>query len=218
MKLLVTGTDTGVGKTYVTAGLTRTARAAGHDVVAAKPFCTGAAADVAALHAANGACEPEHTINPVWFRTPLAPFAAAMVENRHIDVGRVHQALLELASRHAHVLVEGAGGLTVPILRDYDFRNLAEELGLEVILVAANRLGVLNHVRLTLEALNHRRLRCHAVVLNAVSAASSENDLAESTNPGILEQLIDVPLFQVSHGQIDFSVLVNYFWPAAVTP
>jgi dethiobiotin synthetase len=210
MNLLVTGTDTGVGKTYVTAGLTRTARAAGHDVVAAKPFCTGAAVDVAVLHAANAACEPEHTINPVWFRTPLAPFAAAMVENRHIDIGRVHQALFELVSRHAHVLVEGAGGLTVPILRDYDFRNLAEELGLEVILVAANRLGVLNHVRLTLEALHRRHLRCHAVVLNALRAATPEADLAESTNPGILEQLIDVPLFQVTYGQHDFTALIDH--------
>lgn len=209
MKLLVTGTDTGVGKTYVTAGLTRTARAAGHDVVAAKPFCTGPAADVAALHAANGMCEPEHTINPVWFRTPLAPFAAAMIENRNIDLGRVREALLELASRHAHLLVEGAGGLTVPILRDYDFRDLAEELGLEVVLVAANRLGVLNHVRLTLEALHHRRLRCRAVVLTALSAATSQTDLAESTNPGILEQLIDVPLFEVAHRQNEFSNLVN---------
>jgi dethiobiotin synthetase len=210
MKTFITGTDTGVGKTYVTAGLTRIARAAGHDIVAAKPFCTGSAADVATLHAANGECEPEHAINPVWFRTPLAPFAAAMVENRHIDLGRVREALMELASRHAHVLVEGAGGLAVPILRDYDFRDLAEDLGLEVVLVAANRLGVLNHVRLTLEALNRRHLRCRAVVLNAVNADAPEGDLAESTNPGILEQLIDVPLFQVAHGQYDFTALVGH--------
>ena len=210
MKALVTGTDTGVGKTYVTAGLTRTARAVGRDVVAAKPFCTGSAADVAALQAANGACEPKHLINPVWFPTPLAPFAAAMVENRHIDLGRVREALMELSSRHAHVLVEGVGGLTVPILRDYDFRDLAEDLGLDVILIAANRLGVLNHVRLSVEALNHRHLRCRAVVLNAVNAIAPGADLAENTNPGILEQLIDVPLLQVSHGQDGFTALLDH--------
>ncbi|MBV9997652.1 MAG: dethiobiotin synthase [Verrucomicrobia bacterium] len=210
MKALVTGTDTNVGKTYVTAGLTRTGRRAGHDVIAAKPFCTGPATDVAALHAANETCEPEHAINPAWFHTPLAPFAAAMIEDRHIDLGRVHEVLRELASRHDHLLVEGAGGLAVPILRDYDFRDLAEDLELEVVLVAANRLGVMNHVRLTLEALNHRRLHCRAVVLNAVSAPAPEPDLAESTNPAILEQLIDVPLFQVAHGQTDFSALVNH--------
>lgn len=210
MKALVTGTDTGVGKTYVTAGLTRMARAAGYDVIAAKPFCTGPPADIAALHAANGVCEPEHAINPVWFHTPLAPFAAAMVENRHIDLGRVREAMSELGSRHAHLIVEGAGGLTVPILRDYDFRDLAEDLRLDVILVAANRLGVLNHVRLTLEALNHRRLRCRAVVLNAVNALGPEADLAERTNPGVLEQLIDVPLFQMAYGQDDFTALIDH--------
>jgi dethiobiotin synthetase len=214
MKALVTGTDTNVGKTYVTAGLTRTARDAGHDVVAAKPFCTGPAADVAALNAANETCEPEHAINPVWFHTPLAPFAAAMIENRHIDLARVREVLMELALRHDHLLVEGAGGLTVPILRDYDFRDLAEDLGLEVVLVAANRLGVLNHVRLTLEALNHRHLHCRAVVLNALNAPAPESDLAESTNPSVLEQLIDVPLFQVAHGQNDFSALMNHLLPS----
>lgn len=210
MKVLVTGTDTGVGKTYITAGLTCTGRAAGHDLIAAKPFCTGPAADVAALQAANGVWEPEHVINPVWFHTPLAPFAAAMVENRHIDLGRVREAMMELSSRHAHLLVEGAGGLCVPILRDYDFRDLAEDLGLEVVLIAPNRLGALNHVRLTLEALNHRRLRCRAVVLNAVNPIGPEPDLAASTNPGVLEQLIDVPLVQVAYGQDDFTALADY--------
>jgi dethiobiotin synthetase len=117
---------------------------------------------------------------------------------------------MELALRHAHVLVEGAGGLTVPLLRDYDFRDLAEDLGLEVVLIAANRLGILNHVRLTLEALDHRRLRCRAVVLNAVNIADPEADLAERTNPGILEQLIDVPLFRVAYGQDDFSALMDH--------
>jgi dethiobiotin synthetase len=210
MKALVTGTDTGVGKTYVTAGLTRRARAAGYDAIAAKPFCTGPPADVAAVHAANGACEPEHAINPVWFHTPLAPFAAAIVENRPIDLAGVRNALMELASRHAHLFVEGAGGLTVPILRNYDFRDLAEDLGLEVVVVAANRLGVLNHLRLTLEALTHRRLHCRAVVLNAVSAPTPDADLAERTNPGVLEQFIDVPLFQVAYGQHDFTALMDH--------
>ena len=70
-------------------------------MVAAKPFCTGSAADVAALQAVNGACEPEHVINPVWFPTPLAPFAAAMIENRAIDLGRVREALAELSAEAA---------------------------------------------------------------------------------------------------------------------
>lgn len=211
MNALITGTDTGVGKTYVTACILRAARASGLDVIAAKPFCTGDPADVAALQAANGTREPDHLINPVWFHTPLAPFVAAMVENRHIDLPRVREAFAELSGRHAHVLIEGAGGIMVPILRDYDFRDLAQDLRLDVLLVAANRLGALNHVRLTLDALSHRQLRCRAVILNAVTDRA---DLAQTTNPGILAELTGTPVIPVAHGQEDFRDLIDRIFVA----
>ncbi|HEY0793005.1 MAG TPA: dethiobiotin synthase [Chthoniobacterales bacterium] len=196
MNLLVTGTDTGVGKTYVTTRLVSAARAAGVDAVAAKPFCTGDAADVSALQEANGSIESDHVINAVWFRTPLAPYAAAMVENRHVDVAGVVGTLRELGSRHAHLVVEGAGGLLVPITRHYDFRSLAVDLELDVLVVAENRLGVLNHVRLTLEALAARDLTCRGVILNG---RNQDPDLAAATNAGVLEQLVEVPVFAMGY-------------------
>ena len=204
MNLLVTGTDTNVGKTHVTAGLVRASRAAGLDVIGMKPFCTGDQTDTARLQEANGAQEPDHLINPAWFHTPLAPLAAAAIENRHIDLAGVQEAFRELTSRHAHVLVEGAGGLAVPILTGYDFRDLARDLGLDILLVAANRLGALNHVRLTLDALEASSLRCRGVILNTINA---EPGLAESTNRSILEQLTTVPIFEVGYGEANLSGL-----------
>ncbi len=207
MNLLVTGTDTGVGKTRTVAGLVRAARAAGTDAIAMKPFCTGGRDDVRRLQAAQDACEPDHLINPVWMQTPVAPFAAAAVENRHVDVTHVREVYAGLAARHAVVVVEGAGGLLVPIQQAYDFADLAADLGLAVVVVAANRLGAINHLRLTLEALSRRRLRCQGVVLNDAEVGE---DVATATNPGILAALLPAgpPLLRVSHGQEDFTALL----------
>jgi len=146
---LVTGTDTCVGKTFVTCGLVRFARSQGLDSIGMKPICTGDNDDVRQLLEACGFCEPEHLINPVWYRTPVAPYAASIIEDRSINVSGICEAFEKLATRHSSVLVEGAGGIAVPILADYDFRDLAREISLRVIVVAANCLGVLNHTRLT---------------------------------------------------------------------
>jgi dethiobiotin synthetase len=202
MNLLITGTDTGIGKTYCGCGLIRAARAAGVKCCGMKPFCTGDTSDVDLIAAASGNEMPPHLLNPVWLRPPLAPYAAAMLENRPIDITAVQKAYHELASTHELVLVEGAGGLLVPILRDYNFRDLAVDLDLAVILVAPNRLGVINHVLLSAESIARARLRLALVILNELDP---EANLAAQTNPSILEELLDVPLYLSPFQNEDFS-------------
>jgi dethiobiotin synthetase len=206
---LVTGTDTGVGKTFVTCGLVRSARAKGLDTVGMKPICTGNNADVRQLLDACGRCEPEHLINPIWYRTPVAPYAASVIEDRLVDIGAICEAFEKLATRHSIVLVEGAGGIAVPILADYDFRDLAKELGLHVIVVAANCLGVLNHTRLTVEAIRSAGLECSLIALNSVRC---EPDISQATNMSFLESLVDVPIAAVEHNQRKFGDLVALLW------
>jgi dethiobiotin synthetase len=206
MNFLVTGTDTAIGKTYCGCGLIRAARAAGVMCTGMKPFCTGDTSDVDLIVAASGNAVPHHLLNPVWLRPPLAPYAAAMLENRPIDITAVQKAYHELAARHELVFVEGAGGLLVPILRDYNFRDLAVDLGLAVILVAPNRLGVLNHVLLTAESISKAGLRLALVILNELD---SESNLASQTNPSILEQLLDAPLFFSPFQNADFSAALR---------
>ena len=209
MNYLVTGTDTGVGKTFVTSGLVRFARSKGLDFVGMKPICTGDNDDVRQLLGACGFCEPEHLINPVWFRTPVAPYAASVIEDRLIDVSAICEAFEELATRHSIVLVEGAGGIAVPILADYDFRDLAREISLHVIVVAANCLGVLNHTRLTVEAIRSAGLECSLIALNSVKR---QPDLAQATNLRVMESLVDVPIAAVEHNQREFEDLVGRLW------
>ncbi|HYY30757.1 MAG TPA: dethiobiotin synthase [Chthoniobacterales bacterium] len=206
MNYLVTGTDTGVGKTFVTSGLVRSSRSKGIDAVGMKAIRTGDNLDVQKLREACDSCEPEFVLNPVWLRTPVAPYTASLIEDRQIDLDALRNAFAHLAQRHAHVLVEGAGGIAVPIRADFDFRDLARDLQLEVVVVAANRLGVLNHVRLTEESIRTAGLRCRAIVLNTVQP---DSDISQPTNHSVLESLIDVPVLSVEHGQTEFSALAG---------
>src|SRR6202522_1038795 len=206
MNYLITGTDTGIGKTYCGCGLIRAARAAGIKCSGMTPFCTGDTADVDLIAAAGGNDVPRHLLNPVWLRPPLAPYAAAMLENRPIDITAVQKAYHEVAAEHDLVLVEGAGGLLVPILRDYSFRDLAADLDLSVILVAPNRLGVINHLLLNAESIAKAGLRLALVILNELDP---EPTLASQTNPSILEELLDVPLYLSPFQNEDFSVALK---------
>ena len=209
MNYLVTGTDTGVGKTFVTSGLVRSARSRGLDSVGMKPICTGDNDDVHQLLDACGFCEPEYVINPIWYRTPVAPYAASIIEDRLIDIGAIREAFDKLATRHSSVLVEGVGGIAVPIRADYDFRDLAREIGLHVIVVAANRLGVLNHTRLTVEAIRSAGLQCSLIALNSVQC---ESEISQATNLSLMENLLDVPIAAVEHNQREFGDLVRRLW------
>src|ERR1700726_15667 len=202
----VTGTDTGVGKTFLTSGLIRFARAKGIDSIGMKPICTGDHDDVRQLLEACGSCEPEHLVNPVWYRTPVAPYTASIIEDRLIDLDAIRQAFENLARQHSSVLVEGAGGIAVPIFADYDFRDLARDLRLNVIIVAANRLGVLNHSRLTFEAVRAAGLPCSLIVLNSVQA---DSDFSQSTNLSVLENLVNIPILAIEHHQDEFEDLVE---------
>jgi dethiobiotin synthetase len=206
---LVTGTDTGVGKTFVTSGLVRFARSQGLDSVGMKPICTGDNDDVRQLLEACGFCEPEHLINPVWYKTPVAPYAASIIEDRSIDISVICEAFEQLTTRHSSVLVEGAGGIAAPILADYDFRDLAREIGLRVIVVAANRIGVLNHTRLTVEAIRSAGLECSLIALNAMYR---EPDISQASNLSMMESLLDMPIAVVEHNQREFADLVGRLW------
>jgi dethiobiotin synthetase len=198
--LFITGTDTHVGKTYVAAGLIRAARAAGIDCVGFKPICCGERDDAERLHAASAHVLPLNDVNPVWYRTPAAPYTASMIENRPPDLALVEETFHRLCATHRALVVEGAGGWRVPITQELAFSDLAVQWNLPVIVVAANRLGALNHTLLTVEAIQHAGLRCLAVVLNQAAPPESQGDPAAITNAGILETLIEIPVISLSHG------------------
>jgi dethiobiotin synthetase len=198
--LFITGTDTGVGKTEVTCALVANARAAGVDAVAMKPAQSGVTpgepTDAERLHEASGRAEPLEVLCPYSFAAPLAPAVAARLEGRTISFGAIVDRVRALADRHARVLVEGAGGLIVPLSDAHTYADLAVALGLPVLVVARAGLGTVNHTALTVEALAARGLVLAGIVLNRVcdtDDASVPYNVAEIARVTGREPLASLP-------------------------
>jgi dethiobiotin synthetase len=187
--LFVTGTDTGIGKTVVTAALAAALARASRRVGVMKPVETGCrpdAEDALALAAAAGDPAPLADVCPYRFPDPLAPALAAERAGVTIDVA----ALLAHARRRTAavdvLLIEGAGGLLVPLTPSVSFADFAAELGARVVVVVGSRLGAINHALLTLETLAHRGIPVAGYVVNRLAP---ESDLAVATNEPLLAAL-----------------------------
>ena len=180
--IFVGGTDTGVGKTLVACTLIRALRAHGVDVGAMKPIETGVGddgpQDAIALRRAAGGLDDAEDVCPVTLPLPAAPVIAAEAEGRTIDLDPVWEAFDRIASRRAAVVVEGAGGLLVPIRDGLCMADLALRWKLPVLLVARASLGTINHTLLSLEATRARGLDVAGVVISHATGPLSEADEA----------------------------------------
>ncbi|MBJ7284004.1 MAG: dethiobiotin synthase [Akkermansiaceae bacterium] len=190
MSFFITGTDTGVGKTYVTCLILETFRKLGQDAVGYKPVACGDRDDAIQLAAVSGGLELDD-VNPVYFSAPVAPYVAGMLSNHQADPALWIAGFDRLAARHSKVFVEGAGGWEVPIAPNYRISDLAADLSLPVIIVAANKIGALNHIILTVNAIRAKGLNCAGIILNQLE---DEMDTAMITNKGVVEELAGVPL------------------------
>lgn len=198
MNFFITGTDTNVGKTYVAKLLIETLRAGGMDAVGYKPVASGDRADAEILSRASGGM-PIDEVNPIHFQNALAPAVAAMLERQTVNRQSIIDGYRNLAAKHQMVIVEGAGGWEVPLADGYRISDLAAELALPVVLVAANRLGALNHILLTTQAIKAKGLHCAGIYLNQLE---DEMDTAMITNKGMVEKLTGLPLIDhLIHGQ-----------------
>ena len=191
MSVFVTGSDTGVGKTQFAVWLLRMLRSSGLRSAGMKPICCGDRRDAELLLAASSEGLTIDDVNPMWLRTPAAPFTAAMVEERSVDIELIVKKFLELDHRFECVVVEGVGGWLVPIRTDYFVGDLAAALKLPVIVVAENRLGCLNHTLLTIRSVEAHGLMCAGVILNNFGSTA---DIASRTNPEVLQQCLSVPI------------------------
>jgi len=177
--IFVAGTDTGVGKTLIAAALLRALAGRGMRVVGMKPVAAGCVPtahglrneDVAALTSAANVEAPIDLINPYRFEPAIAPHIAAARSGVTISLARIRDAFVALSAMANWVVVEGAGGLLVPLNDREDFADLARLLELQVVLVVGMRLGCLNHALLTAEAIRERGLRLSGWVANCLDTA-----------------------------------------------
>jgi len=201
--LFITGTDTGVGKTFVGCALAAALRARGLRVGVMKPVETGVVRepeDALALRAAAGDPAPLDDVCPYRLRAPLAPAVAARLEGMTLDVERLI-ALVQRRARETDVLlVEGAGGLLVPVVGRVTWAELAARLALPLLIVAANKLGTVNHCALTARAAAAAGLSARGFVLSQPAAATDES---AATNADTIAALTGLPvLATLAHGPV----------------
>jgi dethiobiotin synthetase len=157
--IFITGTDTGVGKTVLTALLARHWRSHGRRVAALKPACSGGRDDARRLHAALDGAMSLDEINPWHYRAPLAPPLAAQRQGERLLLRELVAHIRSVAQRHDPTLIEGAGGLLSPLATDADNRALLRALRATPVIVVPNRLGAINQARLAHAALSPRERR-----------------------------------------------------------
>ena len=187
--IFVTGTDTEIGKTVIAAGLAAVLKNRGIRVGAMKPISAGGRADANALRRVTG--QSLDTINPIALRDPLSPNLAAARENKNLDLAPVFGAFDRLSKTRDCVLVEGVGGLLVPIADHILVADLALRLKLPLLIVARAALGTINHTLLTIEAAQARGLQINSVIYNARSPGPL--DLSAQLSPGVVTRLSGIP-------------------------
>ena len=206
---IVTGTDTEVGKTYVSCLIVKSLREAGINAAGFKPVACGDRQDARLLREAGPKDLTLDELNPVFLRNATCPYVAARLENTKVDEKVILRAYDALSAAHECVVVEGVGGWEVPIGPGRNFSDMAADFKLPVLLVIGNKLGAINHALLTLNAIKERGLECLGIVFNNVK---DEWDTACVTNRSMVEEFSDAPILgEVIHAQdyMDMDVLLE---------
>lgn len=201
--VFVTGTDTGVGKTVFCAGLAWTLKRRGIDVGVMKPFATASrvfskrhkSADVAILARAAGARESDADLNPSFYDLAASPMMASSLTRKALPpIDIILDSLRRLGSKHEFLIVEGIGGIMVPLTVSNPLAGFAKAADLPVIIVARPGLGTLNHTVLTVNACKAYGLRIAGIVINSMPRTP---DLVERNNPDALNKLTNVPVIGI---------------------
>ncbi len=197
--IFITGTDTEVGKTVVSAGLALALKARGIKVGVMKPVATGCYGPEKRLIPSDAvylfeAAENEYPslTSPSRFRNPLAPNVAAVLEKREVDLDSIRKAYMELQKHYDFIIVEGIGGLLVPLTKDYFVSNLIREFHLPLVIVARGGLGTINHSLLTVDAAVIRGFDIRGIIFNRVPTVNFS--MAEITNPKVVHDLTGIPV------------------------
>lgn len=199
----ITGTDTGIGKTVITAALIKTVTLLGLRACGMKPIETGCLREGDVLIPSDGMfiktiAHMEETVNnitPCCFESHLAPLPASEIEGVPVNFEKINKAYGELSRKYDAVIVEGLGGLLVPITGDYFVLDLAKDFGLPVLIVSKPGLGTINHTMLTVNHAISAGLTVAGIIINY--HLPSEGTAAENTNPEVLKKISPVPIIGI---------------------
>ena len=195
--LFITGTDTDVGKTFVTAGIAAALKKMGKDIGIMKPFAAGTpqkigykSEDVQLLAKAAQVNDSENLINPYFYEIPASPFTATQTLGIKFNVKTVLDSFKQLTSLHDIMLVEGMGGVMTPILKNYFVTDLIKEMNLDTIIIASSRIGTVNHTIMTCKICQNYGIKIHGIIINVLDSKGYQLDILKRD----LEELTSSPV------------------------
>jgi dethiobiotin synthetase len=224
--LFITGTDTDVGKTYITAGLGVTFRKMGIDVGVMKPFAAGRAQkkgykseDIVILSRAVMACDPENLVNPQFFPIPASPYTAWKNLKTKPKISTILSSFKKLTKLHDMILVEGMGGIMTPILKNYFVTNLIKEMKIPTVIVTRSKVGTVNHTIMTCKMCEKYKIPVKGIIINNFDAGypvkELTRDLQNLTGVKVLgsipfiKDMSDASLYRIFKKNIDLKLLLK---------
>ena len=224
--LFITGTDTDVGKTYITAGLGVVLRKMGIDVGVMKPFAAGTAQkkgykseDIEILSRAAMACDPEKLVNPQFFRIPASPYTAWKKLKTKPKIFTILSSFKKLSKLHDMILVEGMGGIMTPILKEYYVTNLIKEMKIPAVIVTRSKIGTVNHTIMTCKMCEKYKIPVKGIIINdfdkGYPVKDLKRDLQNLTGIKVLgsipfiKDMSDASLYRIFKKNIDLKLLLK---------
>ncbi|MFB5636396.1 MAG: dethiobiotin synthase [Nitrosopumilus sp.] len=224
--LFIAGTDTDVGKTYITAGLAVVLRKMDMDIGVMKPFAAGSAQkkgykseDIEILSRAAHACDPENLVNPQFFPIPASPYTAWKKLKTKPKVSTILSSFKKLTKLHDIILVEGMGGIMTPILKDYYITNLIKEMKIPTIIVTRSKVGTINHTIMTVKMCEKYKIPIKGIIINDFDSGYPIKDLTKDLQnlTGVkvlgsipfIKDMSDQSLNRIFKKNIDFKTMLK---------
>ena len=224
--IFITGTDTDVGKTYITAGLGVVLQKMGIDVGVMKPFAAGSAQkkgykseDVEILSRAAQVCDPENLVNPQFFPIPASPYTAWKRLKTKPKISTILSSFKKLSKLHDMLLVEGMGGIMTPILKDYYITNLIKEMKIPTVIVSRSKVGTVNHTIMTVKMCEKYNIPIKGIIINnfdkGYPVKELTSDLRNLTNVPVLgsipfiKDMSNTSLSRVFKKNLDLELLLK---------
>ena len=224
--IFITGTDTDVGKTYITAGLAVTLRKMGIDIGVMKPFAAGNAQkngfkseDVEILSKSAQVNDPENLVNPQFFPISASPYTAWKKLKIKPKIPTILKSFKKLSNLHEMLLIEGMGGVMTPILKDYYISNLIKDMKIPTIIVTRSKVGTVNHTIMTVKFCEKFKIPIKGIIINnfdkGYPVKQLKNDLEGLTGVKVLgsipflKNLSDASLYRTFKKNIDMKMILK---------
>ena len=203
--LFITATDTGIGKTFIAAGLGYVAKAKGLSVGVSKPISCGGIEDAEFFKNKLKLKDSIDAINPVKFKLPLSPYAAMKKEKKKIDTAKIKRSIRDLIRERDIVLVEGLGGAMAPIKNDYYVADMIKDLNISCLVIARAGLGTINHTLMTIAELKKRKIKIMGIILNGFD----NKEISQRSNAQVIEELSGIKVIGRIKAKSSFAGLVK---------